>query len=130
MNKEIKFRAAYDKRHPDPKNDLGIHGVDTVWILSGKHGAVQFVVSTGWQLPNVPDTRAMAVDLGYHSFKPMYEGHEPISESCPYTNGKPCFYDGSGLNAEHVFEILRREGSDGVWGYMEEYYKDTFGELA
>jgi hypothetical protein len=38
-----------------------------------------------------------------------------------------CYYDGSGLNAERIFGVMLREGSDGVWKALEEYYEEIFG---
>lgn len=52
-----------------------------------------------------------------------------MSESCEYTNGKPCYYDGSGLAAEDCFKELTAKGDQGVWNYLEQQYIDTFGEL-
>lgn len=52
-----------------------------------------------------------------------------MSGECKHVKGGKCYYDGSGLNADRVFEILRREGSDGVWRELEEYYTETFGGL-
>lgn len=129
MKREITFRPAFDRRHEDPKKNYGIHGVDMLWILEGKLGAVQFLVYTGWQLPHIKDSEPMAADLGYHSPKPRYEGHTPMSGECKHVKGGKCYYDGSGLNADRVLEILRREGSDGVWRELEEYYTETFGGL-
>jgi hypothetical protein len=143
MNKEIKFTPAYDKRSSDPKKNYGIHGVMIYFYLKGELGAVQFVVYTHWQLPHVqadidakpPDPRfpymfheGTAWDLGYHSAKPMYEGQTKISDQCELLGG-PCYYDGSTLNAEPVFDTLRAEGDDGVWKKLEEYYHQVFGEL-
>jgi len=95
----------------------------------------------------------MPADLGYHSPVPMYEGQEPIGatrvhwedgefdgkrmklpkfeptdtfDPCPYLDGKPCYYDGSGLNAERIYNVLLAEGSDGVWRELESYYRETF----
>ena len=129
MKQEIKFRAAYDKRHPDPKQNFGIHGADMLWLLTGKHGAVQFLVYTGWQLPHIEDTKVLPADIGYHSKKPMYEGQEPMSEKCDVLGGCRCYYDGSGLVADEVFRKLVTHGSDAVWSHLKEYYKDRFGEL-
>jgi hypothetical protein len=100
----------------------------------------------------------MPADLGYHSPKPMYEGQEPMGsvkfdfehkqilegasgdieiptrvqtgtfEPCELLGGGPCYYDGSTLNAEPVFEVLLREGSAGVWRELREYYMRTFRE--
>jgi len=67
----------------------------------------------------------MALDLGYHSKVPKYEGDVPMSEHCPVLKGK-CYYDGSTLNAERVFERLVNEGDAGVWAELESYYATTF----
>ena len=187
MEKTITFEPAYDKRDPDPSKNHGIHGAELRFILKGTEGAVQFVLSTNWQLPHVraeQDTKIlqrarngvrdkpfigqelppefgevskrleratrylyeqppeldqltlevtyhpMPVDLGYHSPKPRYEGQTCVTESCKYLDGKPCYYDGSGLAAEKVYETLLREGSDGVWKKLEEYYARTFSVVA
>lgn len=137
----VKLRPAYDKRNPEPKKDYGIHGVDLLFVLKGKKGAVQFLVFTGWHLPKVQKEldekpfnpkfpylfhKPMPADIGYHSPKPMYEDHKPLTKSCKILDGKPCYYDGSGLQAEKVFEILVREGSEGLWKYLEKYYNATF----
>ena len=68
----------------------------------------------------------MPVDLGYHSPKPLYEDQTQISDSCEYLDGRPCYYDGSGLNAKSIYEVLLKEGDKGVWRELEEYYKLTF----
>ena len=134
--------AAFDKRDPDPKKNYGIHGCELRMVLKGGRGAVQFLIYTNWQLPNVqkemiekhPRTAdaelffaPMAADVGYHSLKPQYEGQKSIIESCEYLNGKPCYYDGSGLRAEEWFKILVEKGSDVIWEMMEEEYHDLFG---
>lgn len=112
-------------------------------VLKGEKGAVQFVVYTGWHLPHVTKEldqkpvyrdrphllcHPMPADLGYHSPIPQYEGQRPMEGVCQELGGT-CYYDGSGLNAERVFEVLLREGSDGVWRELEEYYTSVFGEL-
>lgn len=143
MKKEIIFYPAYDKRDPDPHKNYGIHGVELGFFLVGELGAVQFKLYTHWQLPHVqreidakpPHAQfpymfheAMPTDLGYHSHKPMYEGQDVQTDDCHLLNG-PCYYDGSSLNAEPVFDRLRAEGSEGVWKALEDYYAATFGEI-
>lgn len=140
FSREITFRAAYDKRNPEPSKNYGIHGVDMTWLLKGPLGVVQFVVSTNWYLPHVqrefdakrgPDFdpymfhKPSPTDIGYHSPKPMYEGQEPLTEDCGVLGGR-CYYDGSGLQAEDVFKILLEEGSEGVWKEMERRYYHLF----
>jgi hypothetical protein len=106
------------------------------FLLRGPKGVVQFLLYTGWQLPHVQaefdrkgyDSKPMAADLGYHSPVPFYEDQTPTTESCGYLGGKPCYYDGSGLQAEPVFERLLREGDAGVWAALEDFYANIFGE--
>lgn len=142
MEKIIKFYPAFDKRNSDPSKNYGIHGVELRMVLKGDQGAVQFVLYTNWNLPNVTEeflTRPskdridlecrflpLPADLGYHSPKPMYEGQSIASESCEYLDGKPCYYDGSGLNAERIYKILLYKGSDGVWEELQNFYNELF----
>lgn len=136
MERIIELSPAWDKRNSDPRKNYGIHGVELRMYLKGELGVVNFVVYTDWQLPHVQkelESKAFLkptpADVGYHSPKPLYDGQECISSSCKLLDGKPCYYDGSGLQAYDVFDILLKEGSDGVWKNLEERYKDIFGEL-
>ena len=134
MKKIIEMTPGFDKR----EEGYGVHGVDLRMVLKGPKGAVQFVLYTGW-LP--PKTRKefeirqvkmhgpLPADIGYHSLVPQYDGQES-RDDCPYLDGKPCYYDGSGLRANKVFDILTEKGTDGVWAYLEEEYKAIFGEEA
>lgn len=143
FTREVEITPAFDKRDPDPHKDYGVHGCDLRMILKGAAGAVQFLLFTNWHLPHVTEGMVdrlngphdikifmlpLPADVGYHSRAPMYEGQEPTSDSCSYIGGKSCYYDGSGLQAEKVYDILLREGSEGVWKYLEKYYNETFGE--
>ena len=141
FKKIIAFEPAYDKR----KEKCGIHGVDIRFVLKGKDGAVQFLLFTNWQLPHVTEEEVnrlehhnassiklfftpMPADLGYHSPKPMYEDHRQAVDKCEYLDGKPCYYDGSSLNAEPIYRKLLKYGAKGVWEALEKYYNDTFKE--
>lgn len=144
MEKIVTFSPAFDKRNPDPSKNYGIHGVDLRMILKGDKGAVQFVLYTNWHLPHVQEElyikavgkdsfylntmfSPLPADLGYHSPMPLYEGQSIGVESCEYLDGKACYYDGSGINAERIYEVLLKEGSDGVWRELEEFYNNIFG---
>jgi hypothetical protein len=140
--REVVFTPAFDKRNKDPKKNYGVHGVDLRMCLHGEAGTVQFVVFTNWHLPHVRDElnarftpdRAwlkdpIAADLGYHSKRPLYDGQEPMGGECSVI-GCACYYDGSGLNAEPVLDLLIHEGSDAVWKRLEAYYADVFGDNA
>ena len=143
MKRIIEFTPAFDKRNPDPKINYGIHCVELRMVVKGKEGAVQFVLYTNWNLPHVTNEflskpldrlgvkcffTPLPADIGYHSPKPMSEGQEPISGKCEYVNGKSCYYDGSGMHAEKVYNLLVEKGSEEVWQYLENYYKETFEE--
>lgn len=141
LERIVTFNPAFDKRHANPSKNYGIHGVELRMVLKGDLGAVQFVLYTNWHLKHVQEEldakppfssryphiscHPMPSDLGYHSPKPMYDGQNTMGK-CEYLNGKPCYYDGSGLNAEKVYDVLLNEGSDGVWKYLENYYNETF----
>ncbi len=140
FERSIVFNPAFDKRHDDPKKNYGINGVEIYFYLKGTYGVIQFALNTGWQLPEVQkeykaDPRMnypfapMAMDLGYHSYVPMHEGHAPLTLECPLLEGEKCFYDGSGLQAMRIFDILIEKGEDAVWKELEEYYESRFGDM-
>lgn len=145
MKQLVQISPAYDKRNSDPDKNYGVHGCDLRFVLKGELGAVQFVIFTNWQLPHVtkeykqkiyehPDYAdiyflPMAADVGYHSPIPQYTGQESTFNSCEYLDDKPCYYDGSGLHAESLFEKMLFDGDKAIWSELESYYKSTFGEL-
>jgi len=138
LEHRIEWEAAYDKRDPDPSKNYGIHGVTCRWLVIGPEGAIQFLLYTHWQLPHVEkeqDARLdseyphllchpMPADLGYHARTPQYEGQEAIETDCEYIGG-PCYYDGSGLRAHTVFDLLRTEGGEAVWAFLDSEYAAT-----
>lgn len=135
----VEFTSAYDKRNPKPSKNYGIHGVDIRFILKGNEGAVCFLIYTNWQLPHVRQEAEdkgwsqhrfdpMPADLGYHSLQPQHDD-QLRTEECPYLDGKTCYYSGSALNANQVFDRLLREGGAGVWDALENYYNDIFRAL-
>lgn len=140
MERKIEFYPAYDKRNTDPNKNYGMGGVTLSFYLIGEKGAIQFVVYTNWHLPHVQheiDSKPpkepypylshspTPADIGYHSYKPMYEGQLPMEGEC-HLLGKTCYYDGSGLQAEDVFKILLEGGSEAVWKDMERRYAEQF----
>jgi len=135
MKRIVEFSPAFDKRDPDLEKNYGIHCVTLRMTLKGQRGAVQFVLFTGWQLPHIRDEfkgradRALPADIGYHSPVPMYEGQTKLTEACEYLDGRPCYYDGSGLAADRFFDVMTQEGDAGVWRELERYYIETFEEL-
>ena len=133
FTRKIEFTPAYDKRNPDPHKNYGIHGVNMRFLLFGDSGVIQFVIYTNWHLPHVQRElelkqnaglylSPMPADVGYHSPKPLYDGQTPISDHCEYLNGAPCYYGGSGLYAEEVFEVFVTDGEEAMWKLLEESY--------
>ena len=141
----VDITPAFDKRDPDPHRNYGIHGCDLVMNLKGKMGVVYFSLSTNWQLPHVTkemktrpvyvpidiDVRFLPspIELGYHSPVPLREKMEPTIMNCDHLEGRPCYCESGCLAAEPVFEILLTEGSNGVWRFLEEYYRKTFKDV-
>lgn len=117
-----------DHCKPGSGGSHGVGAVDMRMVLKGPLGVVQFVLYTGWYLDETPKHHSMkplAADLGYHSRKPLYEGQTQM-DYCNYFDGDPCYYDGSSLNAEAPWHLLRYDGGDAVWDYLREYYASTF----
>lgn len=138
MKRKIYFSPAFDKRDPDPSKNYGTHGVDIRFVMSDEKGAIQFLLYTNWQLPHIAEKqykdpsipkwmlRPMPADIGYHSPKPIYEGQGIMAESCEYLDGRPCYYDGSSLQADVYFDVLVTGGDEALWNKMEEYHKELF----
>lgn len=137
MERIVTMSPAFDKRDPNPSKDYGVHGVDIRMVLKGELGAMQFLLYTNWHLPHVADefkakgyhSEVLPADVGYHSPKPMYDGQETVGDECEYLDGKPCYYDGSGLYAETAYKVLLEGGSDALWKFLEAEYIERFGEL-
>lgn len=142
LKREFKIYPAWDKRNPNPHKNYGIHGCELAFYVhdARKSKWVQFKVFTCWLPKNVQEEyhyktgsyepsvthigeQPSAADLGYHSPKKMYSAQTRMK--CEFRNGY-CYYDGSGLNAERVRDILLKEGSDGVWKELEKYWHETF----
>lgn len=132
----VTLTPAFDKRHTDPSKNYGIHGVGLRMVLKGPKGATQFVLYTSWHLPHVQadmDAKPLndfpymfhkptPADIGYHWHAPQYEGQ--FTGACEYVAGGKCYYDGSSLQAQDVYDILVREGSEGVWRELERRYRE------
>lgn len=93
LKRIVEISPAFDKRHSDPSKNYKNYGIGCCrlrMVLKGDKGATQFVLLTGWYLPHVqselnvkPDSpysdlemppNVMAMDVSYHSPRPMYEG--------------------------------------------------------
>lgn len=130
----VEVTGAFDRRDPDPSKNYGVHAMTLRFVLKGNEGAVQFVVYTPMHLPHVHDEwlaegksslstlfRPIGADIGYHAKRPQFKGHESMEGDCIYTDG-PCYYDGSGLQADEFMPTFLSGGSDAVWKMLEERY--------
>lgn len=148
LERKLEITPSWDKRDPDPKKNYGIGCVTMRWYVIGPKGAIQFVLMTGWYPHIIKKTtwndwsdwgdlhvsvregdRPMPTDLGFHSPVPLYEGQTKMTDDCPVLGG-PCYYDGSGLNADKPFSILVHEGGEKLWEFLEQYYAETFAKAA
>jgi hypothetical protein len=68
----------------------------------------------------------MPAELWYHAKQPQYEGQEPIDDCCEFCDGQPCYYEGSGLNANNAMYALVNGGGDALWAFLDAYYAATF----
>jgi len=139
MKRQIEFVPAFDKRDPDPTKNYGIGSMQLRFVLIGKLGATQFVMSTGMYLKKNRETlfvnaayhfnpfEPMGADVGYHSPEPMYDGQTKFEE-CDYVKGG-CYYDGSSTAATRLLESFLEGGEDVVWEKLEKVYIERFGEL-
>jgi hypothetical protein len=148
MKREVKFEKGYNcidfecqmKKKCTPNNSHGKRGMSIRFLVHGDKGAVQFLLSTGWypyyskadkigyrSIKN-SDTSGYfpaPADLGFHSYKPMYEGQTSMGK-CSYLNGAECYYDGSGLNANDAYYTLVNGGEEALWKFLEQYYLCVF----
>lgn len=138
LERITQITGAFDKRHPDPSKNYGIHGMSIRFNLKGPKGSVQFLVYTSMHLSHVHDElrcmanrrgydpfKPMGADIGYHAYAPQYEGQTAM-EDCDIL-GCDCYYDGSGLRADEFMPEFLSGGSDAVWSMLEEEYKIRFG---
>jgi hypothetical protein len=132
--RSVFFRPAFDKRHPDPHQNYGVHGVEIVFVLRRGQRAVDWTVFTNWQLPHVtkdtlqkyaddPErielfTQPSGAQVGFHSPVPMWDSHEP-SEGCTITGGK-CYSDVGFCMGSELMPLLIEKGEDAIWARLEE----------
>jgi hypothetical protein len=77
------------------------------------------------------------LDVCYFSPVRMSEDDDYWEDGAPYHAPHiiPCYYgykyqdEDEGWTTSFVYQKLLREGHDGIWNYLEDYYKEVFGEL-
>ena len=117
----------------------GSHGrksAEMHFVVSGEEAEVALVISTGWDLPTVPqrhretwNPRGSFVEL--HTARARYEGqegNEPRSDgTCKDWAG--CYVDQGYLMSDAPTALLVEKGSDALWEWLENLYKDTISEM-
>lgn len=138
----IRFHCKWDRNgcKPGAGGSHGKHGLEMLFMSKGSAGAVQFKLSTMWlpqyveensiryrEIRNWHDgTQPFPCDLGYHSKVARFYEQEPISESCEYCDGAPCYYDGSSLNCNDAMYALVNGGDEALWAFLDAYYECVF----
>lgn len=107
------------------------NGIAFGFVVKGDKGAIQFWVNCHGPLTTeaslLQNYIVTPIDLGYHAREPQHEGQKPTELKCDIL-GCPCYYDGTSLGAQELFDQARREGNDVIWAKLEEWYVDQFGE--
>ena len=124
--------------HPQGGRSHGRGGMKIRHVLYRPDLSVQLVWYPGVYLPETtkdlsrfgswPEAfHPMAADLGYHS--PTKPNQWAFGGPCDlYPDG--CWYDGSGLNAEPVLDLLIREGDEAMWQRLEGYHTEMLEYFA
>jgi hypothetical protein len=101
-----------------------------VFVLHGQLGTVQFV----FHALKRPDSKYgfktyehMPWDLGFHWDRKPYKGASKMHE-CRYREQGYCWYGGSGLNANDVYEAFEKGGTESLWPVLEKYYSEIKAE--
>lgn len=153
MKHIVKFESGYDciafncihkskSCTPGKGGSHGRHGLSIRFVSKGAYGAVQFLLYTGWLPQKIqPSTIGYRkvdnwgsliapADLGYHSITPQHSGQTTMTGSCEFCDGLPCYYDGSGLNANDAMYSLVNGGEDALWAFLDAYYNFIFSKEA
>ena len=158
MEHKIIFRPADDKTDPDPYKNYGVHDIDMKFLVFGDKGIVEFELSTNWYLPHVMERRLQSMkrnvflakkdfllmtwispkplDICYWSLERLSEDDTFFDKGLDYVfDHKPCFYgyryerEEDGLwTTDYVYNQFLLRGDIAIWEYLENYYRETFGE--
>lgn len=118
--------------HEHGRGPYGGQGLALRFVLVGELGAVQFLVTTGWEpgeyagRPGYP----FPSSFGFHWRLNPSEPGAPDSwlrqPECDWFDGG-CYFAGSGLALQGVLEQFVSAGADAVWAALEEHYDTVAG---
>jgi hypothetical protein len=136
FKKEITFTAGHNcldfeckwdspSCRPGSGGSHGKHGVDLRFILTGKEGAVIFILFTGW-IPGISPTYStpMPAEIQVHSKTSRSFDESPMKD-CLYTQGD-CYCRSYGLLADEAMISLVNGGDTEVWNFLQEFYNSFF----
>lgn len=133
--RRVEATAAFDKRHPEPSKNYGIHGLEFRFSLVGEMIAVSFGVSTGWHLPSVvgvegessseyrralhehdhPGLHPLPMGLHFHLAEPLDYMDDQEPRPCDLLPAGQCWGDVTYTGADRPFFALVKGGLDGMW---------------
>ena len=137
--RELVLVPPFDKRHSNPSEDYGVHGMDLKMYLTKGKRCIQFIVFLPVYLPQVVESmisgslhspskysfKGMGASVGYHSPTPLYEGQRISVTDCPFTGGD-CYHNESYLRAEAYYRVFLEKGVDRIWQMLEKEYRTMF----
>lgn len=131
MKREIHIFDAFDRRIDDSEKSYGIGCERRAYVLIGDKGAVTFVIGTGKYLPHLSqhNKEPMACGLDRHSLVPApYENPAAPSQNPCRWLGKPCWSDGSCLQADEILKkwLELSQDEDWLWSQLVDYYEREF----
>ena len=144
VEREIQFRPAFHRCHPNPSQNYGVGSVNMLWILRRDGWAMTWDVHTGWDLPAdafdaaAPDCPRGHGTLGtrpatggavdWHSPWPLFDDQELMQSHCAWLDG-PCYMDSGFLLGDELFDLLRTDGHEAVWARLGELLDERRAEV-
>lgn len=133
LTREVRFDAAWDHRD---RPGSGQHGVEAWFFVRGREGAVTLCVYTGWALslgakatfPRDPPIAHEPIAAAFTRHSPVPLGQDDDThEACEALGSRACWFESRSYSqADELFRLLVREGSDGLWREMEAHYREAF----
>jgi len=159
MNRQILFRSAWDKSDSDPKKNYGVSDLGMFFVVNDNDKFVSFEISTHWFQSHVMNRRLEALkrdvwkgekdfllmtwiaptplDVFYISPIRITEDDSEWKDGYYVFDVKtPCYYgyryqkEENGLwTTDYLYWKLIEEGDKPIWEWLENYYKEVFGDV-
>jgi hypothetical protein len=97
-------------------------GVTITFIVRGEKGVVSLMVGTGWYADSEFHCKPSGSDLSFHSAVRLPDMQECPGETCTYLGNVKGYRYTSGLVAQMLVDVMIKQGSEGVFKYLEAYY--------